>query len=217
MPSDFLPAPIPNGRRNIDGQTYMHDARGGLQPVETIRAQHLLEDETVRKIMGYGVALSDQVARFKEHTFEDIGALEAVLAQEYNAMLGGKKGNMTLMTVDGLFKVAVAVQDRVDFGPELQTAKTLFDECLNEWASGTRAEVRQLVQDAFNTDKEGTINRSLIFTLLRSESEDVRWQRAQDAIRAAMRVISTKTYVRCYRRDSHDADWRAVTIDLAKA
>jgi hypothetical protein len=38
-----------------------------------------------------------------------------------------------------------------------------------------------------------------------------------DAIRDAMRVVGSKTYVRCYERDHPDGAWRAVTIDLAKA
>lgn len=217
MTDQFTPAPIPNGRREIDGNTYMGDGRGGWQPIEGIKPQHLLEDEVVRKIIGYGLALSEQVARFKQHTFEDIGGFEALLAQEYAATLGGKKGNKTLMSVDGLFKVTVSVADRFTFGPELQQAKALFDECLVEWSSDANHELRGIVQDAFNTDKEGMVNRAMIFILLRRQSTDPRWQRGQDAIRDAMRIIGTKTYVRCYRRASHDADWQSITIDLAKA
>ncbi|MCZ4259210.1 DUF3164 family protein, partial [Sulfitobacter sp. G21635-S1] len=80
-----------------------------------------------------------------------------------------------------------------------------------------RAELRGLVTDAFNTDKEGKINSALIFLLLRRESDDLRWKRGQDAIRDAMRVVGSKTYVRCYQRIAHDAPWEAITIDLAKA
>ncbi|MCO5059669.1 MAG: DUF3164 family protein, partial [Rhizobiaceae bacterium] len=47
--------------------------------------------------------------------------------------------------------------------------------------------------------------------------EDPRWKKAMEAIRDAMRVVGSKTYVRCYERESHDGEWRAVTIDLAKA
>ena len=37
------------------------------------------------------------------------------------------------------------------------------------------------------------------------------------AIRDAMRIVGSKTYVRCYHRESFDAPWAAITIDLAKA
>jgi hypothetical protein len=194
----------------------MHDAKGGLVPLDLIKPQHKLEDELVRKIMGHAIALSDQVARFKEHTFDDISGFEALLAQEYAATIGGAKGNKTLMTHDGLFQIKVQVADSIVFGPELQTAKVLVDECLNEWAEGARDEIRAIVTKAFNTDKAGQINRSEIFMLLRLEITDQRWQRAMKAIREAIRVVGSKTYVRCYRRPTQDAAWEPVSIDLAK-
>ncbi len=215
--TSHTPAPIPTGRIDVDGATYLTDAKGALVPLNLIKPQHLLEDELVRKIAGFFVALSEQVARFKEHTFDDLGQFEALLAQEYGATLGGAKGNKTLTTYDGLFKITVQVADNIVFGPELQIAKGLVDECLNEWSQGSRDEIRAIVQRAFNTDKAGQINRSEIFMLLRLEITDERWKRAMQAIRDAMRIEGSKTYVRCHRRPTQSAGWQAVTIDLAKA
>lgn len=76
----FEPAPLPSGRTEIGGRAFMNDARGGFTPVEFVKAADQLEDETVRKIMGHAIALSEQVARFKEHTFDDIGDFDAILA-----------------------------------------------------------------------------------------------------------------------------------------
>jgi len=109
MSSEFSPAPVPDGRQEINGKPYMADAKGGLVPVEMIKPQVLLEDETVRKIIGFAMALSSQVARFKAHVFEDLGVFEALLAEEYGVEKGGAKGNKTFMTHDGLFKVQVQV------------------------------------------------------------------------------------------------------------
>lgn len=210
-------AAIPDGILLIDGVEHMADGRGAKIPVSMIKPTDQLIDQTVRKILGFAMPLSDQVARFKQHTFDDIGALEALLAEKYESKLGGAKGNKTLMTHDTLFKVTVQVADNIAFGPELQVAKGLIDECLNEWAAGARDEIRTIVTRAFNTDKEGQINRAEVFMLLRLEIKDERWRRAMEAIRDAMRVVGSKTYIRCYRRDSIDAPWEAVTIDLAKA
>jgi hypothetical protein len=207
----------PTGETIVNGRPYMPDAKGNLVPVEMIKAEHKLEDETVRKILGYAAELSAQVTRFKEHTFDDLSAFEALLAQEYGAAKGGAKGNKTFMTFDGLKKVQVQVADTIDFGAQLQIAKGLVDECLTEWSADSRPEIRAIVTRAFNTDKEGQINRAEIFMLLRLDIEDERWRRAMSAIRDAMRVVGSKIYVRCYERDRIDAAWRAVTIDLAKA
>lgn len=208
---------IPDGRTVVGGRSYIGDGKGGMTPVDLVKPQHLLEDETVRRVIHFAQDLSDQVARFKGHTFEDLGAFEALLAQEYGVTKGGAKGNKSFMSHDGLMKVLVQVADHIDFGPELQIAKTLVDECLNEWSAEARPEIQAIVTRAFNTDKTGQINRSEIFMLLRLDIEDARWQRAMGAIRDAMRVVGSKTYVRCYRRETHEAAWQAITIDLAKA
>ncbi|MER8990444.1 DUF3164 family protein [Mesorhizobium sp. M0678] len=207
----------PTGKVLVGDKQYMPDAKGNLVPVEMIKPSEMLEDETVRTILGYATDLSAQIGRFKEHTFNDLGAFEALLAQEYGATKGGAKGNKTFMTFDGMKMVKVQVADTIDFGAQLQIAKSLIDECLTEWSADSRPEIRAIVTRAFNTDKEGQINRAAIFMLLRLDIADERWQRAMAAIRDAMRVVGSKIYVRCYERDRLDADWRAVTIDLAKA
>lgn len=217
MASDFTPAPIPDGRIEIDGRPFMGDGKGGFIAVSMIKPQHLMQDELVRDELGWFIALSEQVTRFKQHLFENLGAFEALLAEQYGAKIGGKKGNKTLTTFDGLMKISVQVADNIVFGPELQIAKTLVDECLNEWATGSRDEIRTIVTRAFNTDKAGQINRAEIFMLLRLDIDDARWKRAMEAIRDAMRVEGSKTYVRAHIRPAVDAPWQAVTIDLAKA
>lgn len=202
---------------DVGGKPYLQDAKGNLVPLETIGAADLLIDETVRKIIGFAEDLSAQVARFKGHTFEDIGSLMALLAQEHGTTLGGRKGNVTLTSIDGCLKVQLQVADLLEIGPEIQVAKALIDECLREWSSDSRVELRALVDRVFNVDKEGTINRAELFMLLRVSIEDERWQRAMEAIRASIRVVGAKEYVRFARRPEPTAPWVSITIDIASA
>lgn len=215
----FAPAPIPTGVVEAAGNQYMPDARGALVPLELIKPADKLQDEAVRKVMGFAVALSEQIERFKVHTMADLASLDALLAQNYGLIKRGNqgKGNRTYMTHDTLYRVTVQVADYVDFGPELQIAKALIDECLNEWAADSRPEIRTIVTRAFNTDKEGKINRTEIFMLLRLEITDDRWKQAMGAIRDAMRVVSRKEYVRFAMRSAVGEDFTAVTINLAQA
>lgn len=200
-----------------NGKNYMPDAKGNLVPVEMISAADKLQDEVVRKIHVFADVLSAQITRFRDHTMADLADFDALLAQEYNAKIGGAKGNRTYQTFDGLKKVTVQVSDFIDFGPQLQIAKKLLDECLNEWSADSRPEIRAIITRAFNTDKEGQVNRSEIFMLLRMDIEDTRWVNAMQAIRDAMRVTGSKEYVRFYKRTAITDSWQAVTIDLAKA
>lgn len=200
---------------DVGGEPYLRDARGSLVPIAAVKAADLLMDETVRGVLAGARDVSAQIAAFKAATFERVSALQALIAQDYGAQLGGKKGNITLTSFDGCMKVQVQVADLLEFGPELQAAKTLIDACLTEWASGSAAELRALVNRVFQVDKQGQINRAELFMLLRVEIQDDRWKRAMDAIRDSIRVIGSRTYVRFYDRPASDAAWRAVSLDLA--
>ena len=201
----------------VNGREFMGDAKGNLVPVANIRPEDLLQDQTVRKIMAFAVDLNAQITRFRDHTMVDLGTFDAVLAEEYDAKIGGAKGNRTYQTFDGLMRIQIQVSDLIAFGPELQIAKSLIDECLNEWTTDARQEIQAVITKAFNTDKEGQINKSELFMLLRLHIQDDRWQRAMTAIRNSIRITGSKEYVRFYKRDDIKAPWEAVTIDLAKA
>lgn len=221
LPTTFTPAPIPTGIETIAGNEYMRDSRGALLSVASVKPADKLQDEMVRKVLGFALGLSGQVARFKEHTLGDVLAFDQLLEQQYQVVKRGNrpegKGNRTYMSYDGLFRVSIQVADSIDFGPELQIAKALLDECMIEFTADARPEIRSIITRAFNTAQEGKVNRSDIFMLLRIESEDERWNRAMEAIRAAMRVVSRKEYIRFGMRSDAKADWTSVTIDLAQA
>lgn len=202
---------------DVAGTPYLRDAKGSLVPLDAIKPADLLMDETVRGILDDAREVSAQIAAFKGEAFSKVGELQALFAQHYGATLGGKKGNITLVSFDGCQKVQVQVADLLEFGPELQSAKALIDECLTEWAVGSAVELRALVNRVFQVDKEGQINRAELFMLLRVEIQDERWVRAMDAIRDSIRVIGSRTYIRFYDRPNPDAPWHSVTIDMASA
>ncbi|WP_254453082.1 DUF3164 family protein [Ruegeria atlantica] len=202
----------------IDGVPHMRDHKARLIPLDLIRAQDQLQDEMVRKVIRYAGDLSAQISRFRGHTMDDISAFDALLAAEYGGPARASvKGNRTYLSYDGCLKVQVQITERIEFGPELQVARDLVEECLAEWSAGSRDEIRAIVGHAFQVDKEGQISRSAIYSLLRHEIDDDRWRSAMQAIRDAMRVVGSKSYIRCYRRKSSDAGWQPITIDLAKA
>lgn len=201
----------------VAGNRYMRDSAGRLVPLELVDPRDKLTDEAVRKIMKFARDLSDQIRRFKNHTFDDLNALQALFDQEYGAKAGGAKGNVSFFSYDGTMRVQVQIADQITFGPELQSAKKLVDECLVEWGAESRPELRAVVNRAFAVQKEGQIDRAAMFSLLRLDIDDPRWIRAMDAVRGSIRVTGTKAYVRFYARPDADSRWDAITIDLASA
>lgn len=199
----------------LDG--YMTDAKGRLVPKGLVKAQDLFEDELVRKMMGFAENLSAEIARFKGHCYDDVATFLDVLSLQYGAKKGGAKGNMTFTSYDGLLKVQIQVADHLAFGAELQIAKALIDECISEWAEGSRDQIRVLVNHAFQVDREGKVSREAVLALRRVEIDDERWKRAMQAITDSIRIIGSQKYIRFYRRRSIEAPWQAVTVDLASA
>lgn len=206
---------LPPGAVEVAGKPYMRDAGDRLVPLAVVKPEHLLEDQTVREIIGHADKLSAQIARFRGHCFDDVTTFVDLLAEKYGGRRGGAKGNTTLTSYDGCLKVVVAVQDQLSFGPELQVAKGLVDECITAWAEGARTEIRALVEHAFNVDREGRINRAALFQLRRLEIDDPTWKAAMAAIGDAIRVIGSREYVRFYRRANPKARWQAISIDVA--
>ena len=196
---------------------YMKDAAGRLVPESIVKPTEKLEDQLVTKIIDYARALSDQISRFKGHTGDDIAAYLSLIDEKYGVKKGGRKGNMTFQTYDGLKKVQVAISENIVFGAELQTAKNLIDECINEWGADSRPEIVTLIDHAFQVDKEGKINRNALLSLRRLDIKDETWQRAMQAITDSIRIDGSKLYYRFYERNTAESPWRAVTVDLAKA
>lgn len=212
-PADDLPA----GAIKVGDDVFMRDSSSRLVPIDMVKPVDKLMDQTVRTMIDHAKALSAQIGRFKGHSFDDVGAFEALIAAEYDAKVGGQKGNLTLTTVDACFKIQIQVQDQIVFGPELQAAKALVDECVADWAAGARSEIRMLVEHAFQVDKEGRINRAALFQLRRVAIDDERWRNAMDAITDSIRIVGSKTYMRFYERDNAREKWAPITIDMAAA
>ena len=100
------------------------------------------------------------------------------------------------------------------FDERLQAAKNLIDECINEWAKGSRPEIMVLVQQAFQTDKEGNLNVGRILALRRLEIADERWKAAMTAIGESVQVIGTKQYVRLYERVGDSGRYVPIALDM---
>lgn len=214
--SSFTPAAIPDGKIEVKGRTYMSDPRGALLPVETIKPQHLLEDSLVREQFGWYLALAEQADRHRGHLFTDLGEFDALLAEKYGAQIGGPKGNRTYSTIDDCYRISIRVRDTLDFGPELQAAKSLIDDCLRNWSEDAAAPLRVIVAGAFNVDKEGKINKSEIFKLLRHDIHEPEWLQAMEALKDAIRITGSRTSFEFRMRNAPGAELVTISISASR-
>jgi hypothetical protein len=136
-------------------------------------------------------------------------------AADYDAKMGGKKGNVTLYSFDGRFKVVRSYAESIYFDERLQAAKALIDGCIHLWAKNADSKIKVLVLDAFQTDKQGKISTQRILGLKRLDIKDKKWQSAMRAITDSMQVAGTKSYIRFYERVGESEDYTPIALDIA--
>ena len=194
---------------------YMEDAQGRQVPVSMIKKFDLKRHDLVCSIMQRAFAERERLAEFKQQIWEEIQSFVDESAKDSGAKkLGGKKGNITLTSFDGRYKLIVAVNDGILFNEKLQIAKQLIDECIGKWSKNARPELKVLVDDAFNVGKNGLVSTGKVLGLRRLNITDATWRRAMDAITESIQVVSSKTYMRFYERQD-DESYKQIPLDVA--
>lgn len=194
---------------------FMEDAQGRRVPVSMIKKFDLKRNDLVCSIMSRAFAERERLAEFKRQVWEEIQAFVDESAKDSGAKkLGGKKGNITLTSFDGRYKLIVAVNDGILFNEKLQIAKQLIDECIGKWSKNARSELKVLVDDAFNVGKNGLVSTGKVLGLRRLNITDATWRRAMDAITESIQVVSSKTYMRFYERQE-DESYKQIPLDVA--
>lgn len=128
------------------------DVKGCLVFEEMIKFIDLECDCFVQEIVVKGKVLNKVLLDFKLVIFGDIEVFIILLVEQYQVKVGGKKGNVFLVSFDGCYKVIWVMVDNIVFDECLQVVKVLIDECFYEWMEGVCVEVIMLINDVFCVD-----------------------------------------------------------------
>ncbi|UBQ43984.1 DUF3164 family protein [Comamonas thiooxydans] len=207
MTQQSIPETIPEG--------YMKNALGHLVPRANVREQDLLRDEIAKKVASRAIRLHQELTEFKKDTLGEVADLVKIAGERYDVALGGKKGNVSISSYDGKYKVQRSVADRIQFTEEIEAAKALINQCIARWSEGANDKIRAIVDRAFNKDTKGQIKTAAVLDLMRLDIDDVEWKRAMDAIRDSIQSTGTATYVRVYERIGDSDQYKAIPLDLA--
>lgn len=199
--------PIPAG--------YWQDASGSLIPESKIKDIDKLRHQVVTDLCHMAKQRRDGLAEFKAKAMQEVAALVATSMEQYGVKTGGEKGNVTLTSFDGKYKLVRQMQDRLVFGEQLLAAKALIDECVQAWSKDANDNIRALVNHAFQTDKEGKINTGRVLGLRSLDIQDEAWKQAMQAIADSTKTASTTPYVRFYERDEGTGEYKAISLDVA--
>lgn len=194
---------------------YRKDGQGRLIPESMIKPIDLERDKLVLDIVEKAKAQNASLAQFKGQAFGDIEAFVELSVEQYNVKLGGKKGNVSLLSFDGQYRVDRAIQETIKFDERLQAAKELIDQCLQDWTQGSRDELKVIVNDAFRVDTSGEIRAGRVLALRRYDFADERWLRAMAAVTDAVQITGSKMYIRVYERIGDTNQYRSISLDIS--
>ncbi|BBV67822.1 sulfate transporter [Klebsiella sp. STW0522-44] len=194
---------------------YRTNAQGHLVPVSQVKPLDLLRDETVMKIVHAAKVLRQAMAEFKITSMQNISDFTDLSASEYGVEFGGAKGNVSLVSFDGRYKLLRAVGEHRVFDERIQAAKNLIDTCIREWSGGADEKIMALVDHAFRVNKQGRIDINQVLGLRSLNIDDPKWNEAMDAAADAIQVTGTSQYLRLYERQD-DGSYQQISLDIAK-
>lgn len=194
---------------------YMRNASGHLVPADKVREQDKLRDATVQKLVADAIEVNARLKAFKSNALSDIADLIRISGEQYKVVLGGKKGNVNLVSYDGKYKVVRSMADRIVFTEEIEAAKALINSCIDRWSEGANDNIRVLVDRAFSKDKTGQLKTASVLELMRLEIADEEWKRAMLAIKDSIQTTGSAIYVRVYERVGDSDQYKAIPLDLA--
>lgn len=199
----------------INENDYMQDAEGRLIPVKLIRDIDRQRDNLVKELFNQAATLSTQIKEFKKRSFNDIAAHVSLAAEKYNLKIGGEKGNVTLTSYDGQYKIIRSYADKLDFNEGFNIAREKFSICLGKWSKGVNINLVAIINKAFKRDKEGRVSTAHVMNLINTKGiDDPDWNDAIQAIRDCMSVQSTKAYIR-YQKRQVDGSYKTIPLDIA--
>lgn len=200
----------------IISEDYRVNEKGHLVPIDKISSFDLAQDKVVIELAQKAKDLQRYMREVKQDMFERVAQVIKESAEEHGVEIGGEKGNTTLYSFDRRYKVLRHNQDRVSFDATLITAKALLDEYLSELAENSDDNnIRAIITEIFDMDKEGHINHSRMAELCRISIEDDRWKKAIEIIGKSRQVVGKASYVRVYERDDK-GNYQLINLDIAK-
>ncbi|MCF5885387.1 DUF3164 family protein [Aeromonas veronii] len=191
------------------------NAQGHWVPENLIAPADKLRDEVVMGIIATAREQRAQLAAFKIGAMQQIADFVDLSAEQYGVAWGGTKGNVTLLSFDGRYKLIRAVGEHRKFDERIQAAKALIDQCIERWSDGASSEIRALVDHAFRVSKSGHIDVNQVLSLRQLNIDDPDWLLAMQAAVDAIQVTGTSQYLRLYERDAHGR-YIQMSLDLAK-
>ncbi|UTV30190.1 DUF3164 family protein [Photobacterium atrarenae] len=194
---------------------YRQNALGDLVPESRIKPIDLIRDELVKKVVAKARIEQTRLANFKSESMAEVADFIDLSAEEYDVKYGGAKGNVTLTSFDGKYRLVRAKGEQRVFDERMQAGKAKLDEIINRRSEGADDLIKALVERAFRVNKQGHIDVNQVLGLRNINEDDPEWTAAIDAMADSIQVIGTSSYLRLYER-TENGSYKQIPLDISK-
>lgn len=192
------------------------DESGAHIPYSRVTKAERLHERSAQRILKSALVVNKKLIEFKDMIRE--------LSQEaFDAFMEEKttnrvtKGNFTWYNFDRSIKIEVSVNEPIQFDDlTIAAAKEKFDQFLDENVQSKNEFVKQMINDAFETQRAGKLDVKQVMGLTRYQNKinDPLFTEAVSLIGEAIRRPKSKTYFRVWLKDE-TGEYQNVELNLS--
>ncbi|MGJ1287611.1 DUF3164 family protein [Sphingobacterium sp. UBA6308] len=177
-------------------------------------AYETLRDDSITSMVSYAIQLNESLKGFKKSSFEVIETLYKMLQEHSNRHAQGK-GNVTLDTADGQFRVVFKRSDNTRFDERATQAEAhILDFLTSEYPEGSNTSklIRSLLER-----KKGQLDKNLVLKLIgmKNDFDNEHWKMGIDLLQESIVPDETRFYAEYFYR-SDDGEWLPIVLNFAK-
>lgn len=191
-------------QQNSKEQTWYDEAGTAIPYSRTTRVERLLERSS-GSILKDAEKINKELRLFKQKVRELCDeAYEAFMEEKGIEQWKDRKGNFTWYNFNRSIKIEVSVNERTEFDDlTIQAAKAKLDEFLSEAIQSKNEFAKQMVIDAFETQRNKKLDTRKVLNLTRYEDKvnDPLFSEAVSLIKKAIRTPDSRTYFRVWKMD----------------
>lgn len=181
----------------------------------TTKAERLMERSTAR-ILKSALAVNKKLQDFKDMV-RDLSEEAYAAFMEEKSSNRETKGNFTWYNFNRSIKIEVSVNEPIQFDDlTIAAAKEKFDQFLDENVQSKNEFVKQMINDAFETQRAGKLDVKQVMGLTRYQSKinDPKFTEAVNLINEAIRRPKSKTYFRVWVKDAA-GEYQNIELNLS--
>jgi len=181
----------------------------------TTKVERLMERYSA-KILREALVVNKKLIAFRD-TISDLSmeAYEAFMASKNSKR--ATKGNFTWYNFNRSIKIEVSISEAIQFDElTIKAAKEKFDAFLDENVTSKNSFVKEMIIDAFETQRNSQLDTKRVLSLLRYESKinNALFSEAVKLIQESIRRPKSKTYYRVWVKDE-SGQYKNIDLNLS--